>query len=177
MNNLLEVLGKVQARGTVEVQAVTGVMRGEDGTRKSVLHQEFGEIMGVSVGNGKNKLPAPNRAVVAEEGRNPCHTGDLNNLPGDHLLVPGVHQFIGGRKLVALDTNKCVAVEGVGIDAIPDKTHGTLMETLERPGLVTQVSLLQLRSPDLQPGPTGRPLQGQFPLPQAVAQYACYELR
>lgn len=113
---------------------------------------------------------------IAGQSSDPNHAGDVDDLTGDHLLVPGVHQLVCGPEGISVEACPDIAVEGIPLDLVPYDLKPALVQPLQDPDLMPQVIALQFSALQLQPWPLVATLQGNRPLPQAVAQCARYEL-
>lgn len=115
-------------------------------------------------------------ACVNEEGRDADQSSDVENLTGYNLLVPRVHQLVGGVEGIRAETSPDVAIEGPALQLIPDDVELPLMEPLQGAQLVPEVFEFKLTAAQLQPWTPLPPPKRDLPPPQGVAQCARYEL-
>lgn len=98
-------------------------------------------------------------------------------MRGDDLLVSRVHQLISPVQLIAPNPEAKLVVEAIRGKHVPVRVELPEVSFSQELDLVIEVRLLGLRPDDFQPGSLLLTSQAECAHPQAVAQYARYELR
>lgn len=98
-------------------------------------------------------------------------------MRSDYLLVSRVHQLIGPVELIAPNPEAELVVEAIRGEHVPMRVELSEVGFSQELDLVIEVRLFGLRPDNFQPGSLLLSSQAERAHPQAVAQYARYELR
>ena len=98
-------------------------------------------------------------------------------MRGDDLLVSRVHQLVRPVELITANPEAELVVEAIRGEHVPVRVELSEVGLSQELDLVIEVRLLGFRPDDFQPGSLLLPSQAECAHPQAVAQYARYELR
>ena len=120
---------------------------------------------------------AHDSAPIGPKGSNTWDTDNADDLRRDYLLVSRVHQLIGPVELIAPNPEAELVVKTIRGKHVPMRVEFPKVGLSQELDLVVEVRLFGLRPDDFQPGPLLLPPQAERAYPQAVAQYARYELR
>lgn len=165
MDDLPEVFSELNAGQLCDKNIFNATRDAEQTRRITLLNQKITKILGIAAWQAQAEPPAIAYGKITGQGSHTCHARNIDDLTGDHLLVPGVHQLVSRPQCIGADSGPDIAVEGIPFDLIPYDIELSLVQSLQSPDLMTEVVSLQFSSLQLQPWSVVAALEGNRPLP------------